>query len=429
MKVTIVGSGFVGLTSAVVYASKGHDIIALDIDERRVELLNQGISPIYEKGIDELLAEGLDSKKLEFTTNYEYAINNSDIIMLVVGTPSTENGDTDLTYIFESVDNILKVVNKDIVLVTKSTVPVGTNRKIMEQVAYSQYDIQVVSNPEFLAEGTAVKDTLGMSRVVVGSDNEEAMELVMDLHKGMSNEFLSTDLESAELIKQSSNAFLATKISFINGISQLSDHYGANVDEVARGMGLDPRISPKFLNAGVGFGGSCFPKDVRGLRHISKDVSDTFHDLLDAVLDTNDEMRYSIVDQLESMLGSTTGKRVAILGLSFKPSTNDIREAPSLSIIKQLLELGTHIYAYDPVVRKDDLPKELSEEIILTNSYEDALSDSDGCIIVTEWDEFKVIDESKFLELMKYPNVVDGRGIIDVTKSKELGINIYSIGR
>lgn len=435
MRLSIIGTGFVGLTSAVVYANKGHRVIAMDIDFEKVDALSKGKCHIHEEALPELLVSGIESRNLGFTTSIDLAVQSSDIVMVTVGTPPTRDGSADLSFLHQVVEDVVRVADHDIILVIKSTVPVGTNRRIMEMVSKCEYKITVVSNPEFLAEGTAVRDTLNMSRVVIGSDCDEAKKTMIELHQGMTTNFMLTDLESAELVKHASNAFLATKISFMNGIASLCEKYGGNVDEVARGMGFDDRIGNKFLNAGLGFGGSCFPKDVLSLRNLSEDVNNQLYTLLASVLNINSSAKFDIAFKLDELMNNRMAKRkVAVLGLSFKPNTNDVREAPSLVIINSLLGLGADVHVYDPAVTESEIKNALltsgyRDNIKFSKSTADALTDAEGAVIVTEWKEFKELGEEKYIKLMKSPNVADGRGVLDVKRAKELGINLYSIGR
>ncbi|AMM44944.1 UDP-glucose dehydrogenase [Bacillus phage SP-15] len=435
MDLAIIGTGFVGLTSAVVYASKGHNVIGVDVDRFKVDNLNQGICLIHEDQVGTLLYDGLEKGNLSFTTDLGKAINSSDIVIITVGTPPRKNGSSDLSYLFKAVDDVASLAKKDLILVIKSTVPVGTCREVMSIVKKSPHNIEVVSNPEFLAEGTAVADTLSMSRLVVGSDSERAIQVILDLHKGMTDNYVVTDLESAELIKHASNAFLATKISFMNGIAKLCEFYGGNVDEVARGMGMDSRIGNQFLKAGLGFGGSCFPKDVLSLRNMSDGVSNNLYTLLSGVLSINNENKYDIAFKLEELMNSqVAGRKVAVLGLSFKPNTNDIREAPSLIIINSLLALGADVHVYDPAVTETEIRDGLMasgyrDHIKYRSSITDVLAGAEGAVIVTEWDQIKELGAKAFVKLMKTPNVADGRGVLDPKEAREQGINLYSIGR
>ncbi|WJZ23562.1 UDP-glucose dehydrogenase [Listeria phage LIS04] len=429
MKIAIIGTGFVGLTSAVVYANSGHDVVGVDIDPRKVNSLNKGISTIYEDQVPEYLEKSVASGNLRFTMDYSEALEGTDAVIVTVGTP-TENGVANLQYLKSAVYDICANQTTELVLVIKSTVPVGTCREI-QQVCDSVRPglIKVVSNPEFLAEGTAIRDTLNMSRVVIGSDHPSACVLVHQLNSPYSENFVCTSLESAELIKQASNAFLATKISFINGISQLCDKHQANIDDIAKGMGYDPRIGDKFLQAGLGFGGSCFPKDVTALQSMS---SGNFKNLLQSVTQLNQDIRLSVVDKLVQLVGSSIkGKVITILGAAFKPNTNDIRESPAVTIIQYLTNLGAEIRVYDPAVDSREFLEVYNKYwgVEFCDTYEQALIDSEGCIICTEWDQIKSIDYSEYVNLMHTPNVVDGRGILNPDLAHSAGISLYSIGR
>jgi UDPglucose 6-dehydrogenase len=439
-RIAVIGTGYVGLVSGACFAYLGHKVIGLDIDEGKIEKLRRGEVPIYEPGLDRILKQALDGGNIEFTTNYEYAVKNSDFIFIAVGTPSREDGSADLSYVESAYRSIAKYIgNEDFkIIVNKSTVPVGTGRWAKEfiknllkgkNIKSPEKRFEVVSNPEFLREGKAVEDFMKPDRVVVGADNRDVAGMVASLYEKLQPAMLITDLPTAEMIKYASNAFLATKISFMNEVANICEETGADITVVARGMGLDHRISPHFLNAGCGFGGSCFPKDVKALIYTAKDVGEEPL-LLESVIRVNERQKLKPVEKLLKHIPELNGKTVAVWGLAFKPETDDMREAPSIPIVKQLLELGSKVKAYDPVATKN--AKQVFKEEV--ENYEDkleftadkysALEGADALILVTEWQEFKEIDFGK----LKGKVVIDGRNIWEPSIMKQL-CTYESIGR
>ena len=426
----MVGTGYVGLVSGVCFADLGNDVICLDVDEKKIENLNNGIIPIYEPGLKEILDKNVKAKRLTFTTNKKLAYEQSDIIFICVGTPSKENGDADLSYVYAVAEDIAKYMNNYKIIVDKSTVPVGTAEKvkkiILENNPNANFD--VTSNPEFLREGAAIKDFQNPDRVVVGVNSEKAKTQLELLYKPVSRvgkPIMFTSVVNAELIKYASNAMLATRISFMNELSHLCEVVGADIKEIAKGMGLDSRIGPRFLQAGVGYGGSCFPKDVKALGHTLEKLGLNSNVLM-AVEYVNERQKKSLVPKLKKDLPNLEGKKIAIWGLSFKPRTDDMREAPSLVVIDQLKNEEAKVYAFDPVAM--DNAKKIVDVNYVENMY-DALVDAEALIIVTEWDEFRNPDFEKMKTLMKGNIIIDGRNIYDRKDIEKLGFKYHGVGR
>ena len=439
-RIAVIGTGYVGLVSGACFAYLGHKVIGLDIDEEKIKRLRRGEVPIYEPGLDRILEQALERGNIEFTNDYEYAVKNSDFIFIAVGTPSRDDGSADLSYVESAYRSIAKHIdNEDFkIIVNKSTVPVGTGRWAKEfiknllkekGVKDPEERFEVVSNPEFLREGKAVEDFMNPDRVVVGADNRDVAGMVASLYEKLQPAMLITDLPTAEMIKYASNAFLATKISFINEIANICEKTGADVTVVARGMGLDHRISPHFLNAGCGFGGSCFPKDVKALIHTAKEVNGKPL-LLESVIEVNERQKLKPVEKLLKHIPDLNGKTVAVWGLAFKPETDDMREAPSIPIVRQLLKLGSKVKAYDPVatenakqVFKSEI-ENYGEKLEFTADRYSALEGADALILVTEWQEFKEVDFDK----LKGKVVIDGRNIWEPSIMKQF-CTYESIGR
>ena len=429
-KIAVIGVGYVGLVTGTCLAEMGNEVIGVDIDKIRVKKLNKGIIPIYEQGLEELVKENKKQKRLSFTTDSAKAIKWADVIFIAVGTPSLPDGGVNLEYVKSVAEMIGKNMNGYKVIINKSTVPIGTGESVERIINnFYQGEFDVVSNPEFLREGSAVYDCLNPNRVVIGNGSKKAEEIVMDLYKNLKTEFVLTDTKTAELIKYASNAMLATEISFINSIANICEKVGADVKEVAHGMMLDERIGKKaFLHAGVGYGGSCFPKDVKGLIQISQENNVRFS-ILEAVENTNDAQKQSLLAKVQKILGEDLhNKKITIWGLAFKPHTDDIREAPSLTVIKQLLDRGVDVKVFDPIA-KEQAKNFLGDSVIYEDDLMKSIKDIDCLVIVTEWPEFKEVDLEKIKSLMKKPNIVDGRNIFDVKIMKKLGFEYISIGR
>lgn len=429
MNIVVVGTGYVGLVTGVALAHIGHQVTCVDVDEEKVERMKRGVSPIYEPGIEPLMKENMDAGRLFFTTDGASAYQEADVIYIAVGTPENEDGFADLTYLKQAVRDIASAVTKDVIVVTKSTVPVGTNHEIqrMFKQLVPHVHIDVVSNPEFLREGSAIHDTFHGDRIVIGADDERAAAVVADIHRPFGIPIFQTDIRSAEMIKYASNAFLATKISFINEIANICEKVGADIEQVAAGMGMDARIGSSFLRAGIGYGGSCFPKDTKALAKIAANIDHDF-ELLKAVIEVNNKQQRKLIEKAKERFGRLAGKRVALLGLSFKPNTDDMREAASLVVARELLAEQATVVAYDPIAMskaKSVLPK----EVIYESSVEEALQDADAAMILTEWDEFRQLDLSVYVNKMKTPIIFDGRNCYALHDVARYPIEYYSIGR
>ncbi|MGE7090256.1 UDP-glucose dehydrogenase family protein [Lysinibacillus sp. NPDC048646] len=413
MNVGIIGTGYVGLVTGAVLSEIGHVVTCLDINEEKINTLNKGQSPIYEPGLDEILARNIAASRLCFTTNAQEAFAQADIIFIAVGTPQGEDGAADLSYIEQAAKDIAENVEHDVIIVVKSTVPVGTNDRIEEIIHANMtagLQIHVVSNPEFLREGHAINDTFYGDRIVVGAENTIARGKVENLFKPLNIPILHTNRRSAEMIKYASNAFLAVKISYINQISNLCEALGADVNAVADGMGMDHRIGRAFLNAGLGYGGSCFPKDTEALAYLGRE-NDVNLSIVQSAIQANDEQRYIFVQKIiNHFKGKVIGKKIAILGLAFKPNTDDMREAPSIMIIKELFARGAEISAYDPVVKKS--PYLEGGELTYASTKEECVSKSDVILLVTEWQEFIEADWAKLISYSNNAIVFDGRHIL-----------------
>ncbi|AOL35916.1 UDP-glucose dehydrogenase family protein [Geobacillus thermoleovorans] len=430
-KIAVVGTGYVGLVTGVCLSDIGHHVTCVDIDERKVEKMKEGISPIYEPGLDELMKRNIERGRLHFTTSHEEAFCDAEVIYIAVGTPQKENGSADLRFVEQAARDIGAHIERDgVVVVTKSTVPVGTNEKIrvwIQQHLQRPVRFDIVSNPEFLREGSAIYDMFHGDRIVIGAGNERAAAVIEEVNKPFGIPIFKTDIYSAEMIKYASNAFLATRISFINEIANICEKVGANVEDVAYGMGLDTRIGPQFLRAGIGYGGSCFPKDTKALVQIAGDVDHQF-ELLEAVIKVNNKQQLKLVEKARSRFGSLRGKRVALLGLAFKPNTDDMRQAASIVIARELLQDGASVAAYDPVAT-ENAKRIIGDEVVYASSVEEALTDADLAMIVTEWEEIKQLPLDLYAKYMKTPIVFDGRNCYPLEEVKKHAIEYHSIGR
>ncbi|MGP4105997.1 UDP-glucose dehydrogenase family protein [Virgibacillus sp. L01] len=429
MNISVVGTGYVGLVTGVSLSEIGHRVTCIDIDEAKVKKMKNGISPIYEPGLSELMTKNIKESRLFFTTDHTTGFTNADVAYIAVGTPEKEDGSADLKFVKQVAKDIATHVAKDTVVVTKSTVPVGTNDKIKEVIQTNLVNnvrIDFVSNPEFLKEGSAIEDSFNGDRIVVGSDSDYAAKLIEEVNKGFGVPVYKTDIRSAEMIKYASNAFLATKISFINEVANICDRVNANVEDVAIGMGMDKRIGNKFLNAGIGYGGSCFPKDTKALIQIAGNVEYDF-ELLKGVVKVNQKQQALLLDKLNERFDSLEGKRIAVLGLAFKPNTDDMREAASIVVTNNLIEQGAEVVGYDPIAT-DNAKTLLSDKMVYADSVEDAVEGSDATLIITEWDEVKHVDLDVF-KSMKYPLVIDGRNCFSLDEMKEVGVEYHSVGR
>lgn len=435
MKITVVGTGYVGLVSAAVFADWGNEVICLDIDAKKIEKINNGIMPIFEEGLEELVAKVKKSGKFIATTDYEKAVKHGEIIFICVGTPSNQSGAADLSYVYSASESVGKFMQENDykVIVTKSTVPVGTHKKVKESVlkgaGNKKVAFDVASNPEFLREGTSIFDANNTDRVVIGAETEKALDKLASIYTHLNTTIVKTDLSSAELIKYAANAFLATKISFINEMSQICEKTGADVKSVAEGMGLDKRIGPKFLNASIGYGGSCFPKDVEALYRTS---SENFYDfrLLRGVMDANERQKHYFMEKIfRKYNNKISGKTFAVLGAAFKDKTDDTRKSVALDIIKYLRGSGAIIRLYDPAAL-ENAKLELGEgNIVYAKSAEDTFVGADALIILTEWQEFATLEYSSLVTKLKEKVIFDGRNLLDIQKMRDLGIEYYSVGR
>jgi UDPglucose 6-dehydrogenase len=423
-KLTVVGAGYVGLVTTACMAVLGHDIIAMDVDEAKIQLLRKGRIPIYEPGLEELLAANRD--RIEFTTERAYAYRAGEFIFICVDTPPTASGDADLSRIWQAIDDLPPDEGKHI-LVTKSTVPVGTGALVQAELAQRGYrHISYASNPEFLREGTAIEDFMHADRVVVGADDPAIAARVAGLYEKLERPMLVTDVASAEMIKYASNAFLATKISFINEIANICEITGADVTIVAQGMGMDRRIGPHFLQAGIGYGGSCFPKDVAALKQVAGNSGYHFQ-LLSAVIEVNELQKRRVIGKLKRHLGDELrGKRIALLGLAFKPNTDDIREASSIVLASRLLAEGAEVAGYDPIAM--DNMRALLPRITYAPSALAALEGADAAVLVTEWRELLDLDWAAAKEIMAQPLVIDGRNALDGAALTGLGFTYEGVG-
>lgn len=436
MKIAVAGTGYVGLVAGVCFAEKGHDVTCVDVDEAKVELMRSGVTPIYEEGLEELMQKNNAAGRLHYTTDYQSAYKDAEAIFIGVGTPEQPDGSANLSYIATVSRQIAESVERDCLVVVKSTVPVGTNDKV-EQFIHDfllrDVKVEVASNPEFLAQGSAVHDTLYAARIIIGTESKEAEAILKKIYEPFNLPIVSVSRRSAEMIKYACNDFLALKISYMNDIANLCELVGADIDAVAEGMSYDARIGAKFLNAGVGYGGSCFPKDTKALKYIAKQHGYTLR-TVEAAVDVNAEQKTKLFYKASNRMITFQNLRVAVLGLAFKAGTDDLREAPSLDNVELLLQNGADIYAYDPVAA-DNFKKKYPEgenlkgTIHYVQTPEEALKDANICFVFTEWPEIKKITPETFKETMKIPLVYDGRNIYGVKTMKDTGVEYYSIGR
>ena len=422
-RIGIFGAGYVGLVTGACFADLGHEVVVRDVLPERIAQLRAGEVPIYEPGLDEVLGRCRD--RISFTLDVQEAVTGADFLYVAVGTPPTHSGDADLSAVWTVVDEIPEDVSGRPLLVMKSTVPVGTGERVRARLAArGLHNVGYVSNPEFTAEGTAVDDFMHPDRIVVGAFDDEDAERVVELHKGIDGEVVHTDVPSAELVKLAANAFLSTRISFINEIANVCELVGADVVEVARGIGLDHRLGPHFLKPGIGFGGSCFPKDVTALKQLAGNSGYPFL-LLHAVWEVNELQKRRVVQKLRHRIGSLRGQTVALLGLAFKPNTDDTREAPSRVIAARLIAEGAHVRGWDPVARPDDLPG-----VELCDSVLDAVRGADAAVVVTEWPELReLLPSDEVRDAMARPLIIDGRNLLDAAAVAAAGFEYEAIGR
>lgn len=430
MNVCVVGTGYVGLVTGAVFADLGNEVVCVDKDESKVSRLRQGIMPIYEPGLEEMVKRNMEEGRLSFTQDLGEGVRKGTVIFIAVGTPPKDNGETDLCFVEGVAKEIAQHMDSYKVIVNKSTVPVGTGdfvRRVIQDSRRRDVDFDVVSCPEFLKEGSAIQDSLDPDRIVIGAPNQTVAMNLLELYAPIEKPMLITDVHSAEMIKYASNAFLATKISFINSIANVCEKAGADVSQVAKGMGYDKRIGKEFLQAGLGFGGSCFPKDTLSLRHVTETL-DEDTSLLTAVIDVNTDRVPRFLRRIEERVKDVSGKTFGILGLAFKPNTDDLREAKSIEIIEALQAKGAKIRTFDPIAM-EGAQKILSGDITYCENAYEVAEGCDAVIVVTDWNEFKTLNMEKLRDAMKTPLVFDGRNIYNPEKMRKLGIEYFSIGR
>ncbi|MDP8230739.1 MAG: UDP-glucose/GDP-mannose dehydrogenase family protein [Candidatus Gorgyraea atricola] len=431
MNICIIGAGYVGLVTGACFADLGHKVICVDNDKKKVETLKRSKIPFYEKGLGDMVRRNIKAGRLSFTDSIKDGVKKSLVIFICVGTPSRQNGEADLSYVETVAKEIAANMTSYRLIVEKSTVPVETGKWVEHTIKLNikkKVKFDVASNPEFLREGTAIQDFLHPDRVVIGVGSKKAEEILLELYRRISTEIVVTDIASAELIKHAANSFLATKISFINSVANICERTGADIKKVARGMGLDARIGRGFLNSGIGYGGSCFPKDVDAFIHISGKLGYDFG-ILKAARKVNEEQKALFVRKIEEALWIVKGKTIAVLGVSFKPNTDDMRSAPSIDIINSLKEDDAKVRVYDPQAMKKAKAVIKGKGVTFCKTAYDAVKNSDALVIVTEWHEFEVLDLSRIKRSMKNPLVIDGRNIFEPDKMKKLGFKYISIGR
>jgi UDPglucose 6-dehydrogenase len=429
--ICVVGTGYVGLVTGACLSDFGNAVVCLDINEERIARLKNGEIPIYEPGLEEMVHRNTERGRLSFSTEIPFAIKTAEIVFIAVGTPSLPNGDVDMQYVYNAARTCGEYMEDYKIVVNKSTVPVGTGVQVAELIRQAQpdQDFDIVSNPEFLREGSAIEDFMHPDRLVIGASSPRALEAMVDVYRPLyqsDTPMVLTDVESAEMIKYASNALLATKISFINEIANICEVYGADVTAVARGMGLDDRIGPRNLHAGAGYGGSCFPKDVVGLASIAR-KNEVEAPVIEAINNSNVGQRRRMVAKLESLLGDFEGKTVCLLGLAFKPDTDDLREAPALDMIQAVLDGGGQVKAYDPVAMEN--AAELFPDLVCCDDPYAASVDADALVLMTEWNEFRNIDLPRIKEALKSPRLLDCRNIYEPRQMQELGFEYVSVGR
>jgi UDPglucose 6-dehydrogenase len=432
MHIAVIGTGYVGLVTGACFAEFGVDVTCVDIDADKIARLSAGEMPIYEPGLEQLVTKDMQSGRLRFTTDIKQAVEQALVIFLAVGTPPKSDGSPDLSSVEAAATSIAQHMNGYKVIVTKSTVPIGTGERLRQLIREKQrarLNFGIVSNPEFLREGAAINDFMRPDRVVIGSSDEEAIAIMRDLYRPLyliEAPFVLTSLEAAELTKYAANAFLATKISFINEIANMCESIGCDVHDVARAIGMDRRIGSKFLHPGPGFGGSCFPKDTQALASVARDFGrDSL--IVDAVIEVNRRQRQAMVPKIEKLVGELKGKTIAVLGLAFKPETDDMREAPSIEIVKGLIEGGAKVIAYDPVAM-DEAAKVLPKVDYVEDEYA-AVTNADALVFVTEWNQFRALDMRRIHDLMKSPRIADLRNIYQPEDMRELGFEYVGVGR
>jgi UDPglucose 6-dehydrogenase len=432
MHITVIGTGYVGLVTGACFAEFGVEVTCVDVDKNKIENLKKGIIPIYEPGLDNIVEKNSKAGRLHFTTDIKSAVEQALVVFLAVGTPPKADGSPDMSFYQQAAKDIAEAMNGYKVLVTKSTVPVGTGKWLREFVTKQQKtktNFGVASNPEFLREGAAIDDFMRPDRVVIGSNEEDAIAIMKDLYRPLyliETPVVITSLEAAELIKYAANAFLATKITFINEIANLCDAIGCDVHDVARGMGMDNRIGRKFLHPGPGYGGSCFPKDTRALTTVADQFGvETL--IVDAVVEANERQRQAMIPKIEKLVGDFKGKQIGVLGLSFKPETDDMREAPAIDIIRAMQERGASVKAFDPVAMEE--AKHSLPGVEFANDEYEVIEGADALVIITEWNQFRALDMEKVKSLLKSPKIADLRNIYEPEDMRELGFEYIGVGR
>jgi UDPglucose 6-dehydrogenase len=432
MHIAVIGTGYVGLVSGACFAEFGVDVTCVDVDKAKIEKLNNGTIPIYEPGLDQIVEKNVRDGRLHFTTDIASAVAQAKVVFLAVGTPPQDDGSPDMSYYRQAAKDVANAMNGYKVLVTKSTVPIGTGewlRNFVSENLKVETDFGVASNPEFLREGAAIDDFMRPDRVVIGSNEAKAIDVMKELYRPLyliETPIVITSLEAAELIKYAANAFLATKITFINEVANLCDAIGCDVHDVARGMGMDNRIGRKFLHPGPGYGGSCFPKDTRALTTVA-DQFGVETRIVDAVIEANEKQRDAMIPKIEKLVGDLNGKKIGMLGLSFKPETDDMRESPAIEIIHKLIEKGATVRAFDPVAM-DEAKHFVTGVEYATDEY-DAIAGADALVIVTEWNQFRALDMEKVKELLKTPKIADLRNIYEPSDMRALGFEYIGVGR
>jgi UDPglucose 6-dehydrogenase len=428
----MIGTGYVGLVTGACFADFGNSVLCVDVDSEKIEFLKKSVVPFYEPGLKEFIERNTARKRLGFSDDVEWGIRESEVIFIAVGTPSLPDGRADLSQVFAVAKTIAENMTDYKVVVNKSTVSVGTGARVAEVIRTNQkksIPFDVVSNPEFLREGSAIEDFMRPDRVVIGTSGEKAMEIMSEIYRPLylfETPIIKTNIETAELIKYASNAYLATRISFINEVANLCENVGADVHVVAKAMGLDGRIGPKFLHPGAGFGGSCFPKDTRALVKIAEQA-DVRVSIVEAAIAVNQLQREIVFQKIQGMQKELSGKCIGILGLSFKPKTDDMREAPSITVIERLLENGAHVKAYDPVAQEN--AKKVLPDIEYCQDPYAVAEEAHTVVVMTEWNEFRDLDMPRIKSLMKEANIVDARNVYDPQKMRELGFQYVGIGR
>jgi len=432
MQIAVIGTGYVGLVTGACFAEFGVDVTCVDVDINKIEKLNQGVIPIYEPGLDQIVEKNVKAGRLRFTTEIGPAVEQALVVFLAVGTPPQEDGSPNMSYYRQAAKDIADAMNGYKVLVTKSTVPIGTGKWLRDFINENQStktNFGVASNPEFLREGAAIDDFMRPDRVVIGSNEEDAIAIMKDLYRPLfliETPIVITSLEAAELIKYAANAFLATKITFINEVANLCDAIGCDVHDVARGMGMDNRIGRKFLHPGPGYGGSCFPKDTRALTTVA-DQYGVETRIVDAVIEANERQRDAMIPKIEKLVGDLAGKKIGVLGLSFKPETDDMRESPAIDIVHAILKRGGTVRAYDPVAM--DEAKHYINGIEYAADEYDAIRDADALVIITEWNQFRALDMDRVKSLLKTPKIIDLRNVYEPADMRALGFEYVGVGR